>query len=122
MMVLGQPLQTPFSRTWATPPETSSTSIRPPSSSSAGPTCSASARDTRALRSSCGDMIASPSDAGQPAGLVHVAAQLGHEFVNAAKRPRVAQPGDELDHQRLAVEVPFKADQVDLDLARLFPE
>jgi len=55
MIVLGQPLHTPSSRTRATPPATSINSISPPSICSAGATSSASIRATR-LRKSDGSV------------------------------------------------------------------
>src|SRR5262249_590679 len=123
MTVAGQPPQTPPRRTWATPSLTPSTSISVPSIASAGRTFSVSPRARRSFSSA--DILSPLRNRSAHArlpGLLHVLPQLGHQFVGAAERPRVAQAVDEIHRQRLPVEVALEADQVDLDLAGLLAE
>src|SRR6516164_7038496 len=98
-----------------------------PSIWSSGAISSATTCRTRCLRlvqSSISDMARLPNSGRRrdPARLLDVVLQLFDQLRGAAERPRLAQPLQEIDRQRLAVQVAVKADQVDLDLVGVLAE
>src|SRR5947209_1870239 len=121
--VLGQPLQTPPRRSCTTPSSTAQTSSAWPSSWRVGATSSVRTRVTRAFRlSSCGTGILNSSCSGESVSLFDIAVQLLRQVGDAGEGTCITQPRQKVDSERLAVQVAAEVDQMNLDLASLFPK